>query len=299
MLTEKEKQAVERRFALDCQMAEFFHFKTLPRYFPPELGCVYAFEMSDGTIKIGITRNIEKRIKCVQCAVYLKVLRVHHTGFAPLNFMRIIETRCHATFIGREVRGEYFDVTFEEACAELDRYADEIASALADADRSFLDDFKYYEELKIEYLKKLQHVFPESYPKRSSKTAPKIAFSDNELKFACVYVLLMSDNTVQVVKIGQSKNIRSRVAKIKRETGLTVKDMYFTAPLLRDVARLVEWACQEVFSSQRVKGEFFSVDFHEVCAKVKYFLELATAAPITVDFERDDKSFKIADKKLV
>ena len=39
--------------------------------------------------------------------------------------MTKLERRCHSTFAGRQVRGEYFDITFEEACAELDRHADE------------------------------------------------------------------------------------------------------------------------------------------------------------------------------
>ena len=95
-----------------------------------------------------------------------------------------------------------------------------------------------------------------------------------------VYVLRLSDNTVHIAKIGQSKNIRSRVAKIKRETGLTVVDIYFTPEMLRKDARLVEWASQEKFSPQRIKGEYFSAKFSKVCATVKHYVELVSIAPI-------------------
>ena len=137
------------------------------------------------------------------------------------------------------------------------------------------------------------------YYSLAADPAPVVKTNADKADFARVYLLKLSDGTVQIVKIGQSNNIRSRVAKIKRDTGLTVIDMYFTSLMPRNIARLVEWACQEVFSSWRIKGEFFSVEFSEVCAKVNYFLELATAAPITFDFEHDEKSFKIDDKDKV
>ncbi len=58
--------------------------------------------------------------------------------------MTKLERRCHSTFAGRQVRGEYFDITFEEACAELDRHADEIADALKVADEKLLDQINFY-----------------------------------------------------------------------------------------------------------------------------------------------------------
>ena len=87
--------------------------------------------------------------------------------------------------------------------------------------------------------------------------------------YACVYVLLMSDGTV---KIGFSGNLRARVAKIKRDSKLTVNDLYISPFMPREVARLIEWACQEKFSSRRVEGEFFSVKFETACAAVNVFV---------------------------
>ena len=117
-----------------------------------------------------------------------------------------------------------------------------------------------------------------------------------KIDLARVYLILLSDGTIQIVKIGQSNNIRSRVAKIERETGLKVIGMYFTPPLLRETARLVEWASQKILSSQRVKGEFFSVEFSEAKKTIDYFVELATAEMPSGYFGRGENIFTIVDK---
>lgn len=263
MLSKKGKLKVENYFAISLQMAKLFHFNTLPRYTAPKIGCVYAFDMNDGTVKIGVTSNLEKRIKSVQCSIYLDVLRVHQTAFAPLDFMRIIERRCHDTFDAFRVRGEYFAITFEEACTELDRYADDIAEALKTADENFIDELKYYEELKEQFF-----VTP-----LVATPAEKPAAKEPDL--ARVYLFLFSNGIIQII---QSSNIYVRVAKIKRETGLHVVSMYFTPEMPRKEARLVEWAAQEQLSSRRTKGEFFSVDFDEARNIVDYFVEITLAA---------------------
>ena len=108
---------------------------------------------------------------------------------------------------------------------------------------------------------------------RNSSVVTKTAEEKDDM--ARVYLLRLSDGTVLIVKIGHSKNIRARVAKIKRDTKLNVIDMYFTPFMSRENARLIEWACQEVFSSRRVKGEFFSVEFTEARKMIEYFTELA------------------------
>ena len=87
--------------------------------------------------------------------------------------------------------------------------------------------------------------------------------------YACVYVLLMSNDTV---KIGFSGNPRARVAKLKRVNNLTVNDLYISPFMPREVAHLIEWACQEKFSSRLVKDEFFSVAFETACAAVDHFV---------------------------
>ena len=128
----------------------------------------------------------------------------------------------------------------------------------------------------------------------AAKPLPNPNRRAGQLSDARVYILEMEDGTVQIVKIGQSKNIRSRTAKIKRDTGLTVKNIYFTPFMSREDARLVEWACQEIFSSRRVNGEFFSVKFEEACKVIDYFVKLVSVPSIVSNFERGDKFLAIA-----
>ena len=91
-----------------------------------------------------------------------------------------------------------------------------------------------------------------------------------------VYVLLLSNGKV---KIGITKRLCARISEIKRETGLTIADIYFTPLMSFDDARKVEKCCKEIFFTRRVKGEIFSVDFERACAAVERFVELATAEP--------------------
>lgn len=133
-----------------------------------------------------------------------------------------------------------------------------------------------------------QHYFNTFVAPVVAKPAPVVKKPD----LARVYLFQMSDGTVQIVKIGHSNNIRSRVAKIERETGLKVVDMYFTPEMSRKDARLVEWASQKKLAPQRVRGEFFSADFDEARAIIEYFVKITTATLPNEYFNR------IADKKF-
>lgn len=140
MLLEEEKQQLAER--LQIQAAMFSGNFAKPS--PPQIGCVYAIEMSDGTVKIGVSTQPDERVQQVAGSVYLEIKRVHFTAFAPRSFMYEMEKRCHAAFVDRRVRGEFFDITFEEAVAELDSHADEIADALAEADQRYIDELDYF-----------------------------------------------------------------------------------------------------------------------------------------------------------
>lgn len=98
--------------------------------------------------------------------------------------------------------------------------------------------------------------------------------------YAFVYVLLLSNG---LVKIGCSSNPRTRIAQLKRIHKLTVKDLYLSLSMPREIARLIEWACQEKFSSRRVKGEIFSVTFEEACSAVDNFAS-AAILPLALKF---------------
>ena len=131
------------------------------------------------------------------------------------------------------------------------------------------------------------------FNRNSSIIAPVVTKpAEEKPDLARVYVFQLSDDSVIIVKIGHSKNIRARVAKIERETDLNVVDMYFTPFMPRKDARLVEWASQKKLSSWRVRGEFFSVEFSEARKAIDYFVELVTA---TLSIE---SAKLIADKKF-
>lgn len=284
MLTKAAKDRVEQQFSFYVGMSKLFGRKLEPSCIPPVVSCVYAFEMSDGTVKIGVTKNLEQRIKDVASNFYLDVLRVYHTDYAPRMFMYTIENRCHGRFSDFRVRGEFFAIPFEDACAELDRHAKDIATALKIADENFIDEVKYFEELREKFfatpLVPIHHV-PETKPVVTKKTAEE----PEELFRVCA--LLLSDKNVA---IGCTKNLIASADKIKRETGLTVVDIYFTPEMPRKYARLVEWASQEKFSPQRIRGEYFAAKFSKVCATVKYYVELISVAPIDYDNIIADKN---------
>ena len=110
---------------------------------PPGFSRVYAMEMSNGKVKIGMSSDTKKRKSSVQSSGGLKVARIHQTFLMPVNFARVIEARCHATFAFRNVQGEFFDITFDEACAELDRHDADIEEAFRNTANTsdFLEGF--------------------------------------------------------------------------------------------------------------------------------------------------------------
>ena len=81
-----------------------------------------------------------------------------------------------------------------------------------------------------------------------------------------VYVLLMENGTV---KIGRSKNFEQRKATISTSSGMIVKKWWRTKKCTRLEAAKIEAGSHKHFKANRIKGEFFNVDFDEACAYVK------------------------------
>ena len=92
----------------------------------PKMTRVYALEMSNQTVKIGKTKNFERRIRIIASSSGLDVVNYHYTDYVHHIAAAEIETNCHKTFDIYRVKGEYFKITFAEACAELDKYSDYI-----------------------------------------------------------------------------------------------------------------------------------------------------------------------------
>ena len=152
MLSDEEKRSI------DYQATNYGilwkYGDELCRIYPPKVACVYALKMANNTVKIGISQDVLERKMAIQGASGIEIVDFYYTGFAPREFMLKIEKRCHATFKDFRTKGEYFNITFEAACAELDKYADEIADALKNADCKFLEEVDYYNELEEHYLNK-------------------------------------------------------------------------------------------------------------------------------------------------
>ncbi|MBE8952268.1 MAG: GIY-YIG nuclease family protein [Quinella sp. 1Q7] len=108
-----------------------------------------------------------------------------------------------------------------------------------------------------------------------------------------VYILLLSNGKV---KIGITKRLCERLGEIKRETGLTIDDIYFTPFMLYKDARKVEKCCKEIFFTRRVKGEIFSVDFERACAAVERFVKLVSVKPIDTALNIATVNFVAAEK---
>ena len=132
----------------------FYYLKPPTR---PDETRVYAFEMMNGSVKIGMSGDVGARAASVERAVLTSVMRVHKTNPAPSTFIRKLEAHCHAVFAARRLRGEFFNITFEEAVAELDKHVAAITQAHDEAERDYQRKAALYTEkhAAIERLKKL------------------------------------------------------------------------------------------------------------------------------------------------
>ena len=146
MLSEEEKKELMSNFLFNIEC-----YGEPLKIFPPKTACVYALEMSDKTVKIGVTGNLEERISQIQKVAYLKVKRFYRTEFAPRDFMFQLEQTCRKNLDGYHSHGEYFNISFDDACAELDKHADDIALAIRLAEEKYLDELNFLEEFKKQY----------------------------------------------------------------------------------------------------------------------------------------------------
>ena len=281
MLTEQEKENLKHQW-----LTQAAYWGQPPQtIYSPKIGQVYAFEMQDSTVKIGVTQDAQRRIGEVENVRCLDVLRVHATDFAPYDFMTKLEVICHKAFEERRVRGEYFDITFEEAVAELDSHAQEIAAAHNKADQRLLDEINYFFN---EFLPEYEHMkntntTVETKATRGEVPAPEVpttpAPNDSEeadtlairikKQFDCptdlavVYALLMSNFTV---KLGMTKDLTDRIKQIQADTKLDTLDFASTPFMARDDAAALEQYLLDKFSAYSLGGEFFDVRFLSVKA---------------------------------
>ena len=112
----------------DSAALEEIIFKYIPQPEPKnDLACVYILELSDLTVKIGMTNNLDRRQLSIRCLRQLEILREYHTDFAPRKLMLSLERAVQRTFKNHLAYGsEYFNITFEEAVAELVKLSREV-----------------------------------------------------------------------------------------------------------------------------------------------------------------------------
>ena len=258
MLTDEEKRDLERQW-----LTRAAYFGSPPQtIYPPKIGQVYAFEMQDSTVKIGVTQDAQRRIGEVENVRCLDVLRVHATDFAPYDFMTKLEIACHKAFEGRRVRGEYFDITFEEAVAELDSHAQEIADAHNKACQRLLDEIDYF----------FNEFLPE-YEESISETV-------------CVYAMKMNNN---LVKIGHTSDMDDRISRVENESGWQVTDEHHTPEMPRNDASHIERKLHRRYAHVKVKGEYFNADFDDVSEQLDREYELmeeTLTLPAFTNYER-------------
>ena len=78
---------------------------------------LYVLEFSNKTVKIGITKEKEKRMKAISSASGMDITRSFFTG--KIENVQELETEVHRHFKENRLNGEFFDVDFESAVAEV------------------------------------------------------------------------------------------------------------------------------------------------------------------------------------
>ena len=85
---------------------------------------VYVFDMNNEFIKIGISVDVKKRASSISSSSGYAVLRHYESALMSDDDARAIERDLHAHFKTYRALGEFFKITFEEACDELNKRAE-------------------------------------------------------------------------------------------------------------------------------------------------------------------------------
>lgn len=83
---------------------------------------LYALEFTNGTVKIGITKEKEKRMKAISSASGMNITRSYFTE--KIEQVQNLETELHRYFKDKRLNGEFFDIDFEEAVTQIKKRAD-------------------------------------------------------------------------------------------------------------------------------------------------------------------------------
>lgn len=83
--------------------------------------CVYVLGMNNETVKIGVTQDFQQRVRTIISGSGLEVLKSHHSHYMPSSAAFKIESKLHTKFKDHRVKGEFFRISFPEACDELQK----------------------------------------------------------------------------------------------------------------------------------------------------------------------------------
>ena len=80
---------------------------------------VYAIGPENGPVKIGFTNNLKKRLKAIQTGNSEKIEVFYSEQFDSKKDMMEAERILHHTLSHRRLKGEWFDISPEDAKLEL------------------------------------------------------------------------------------------------------------------------------------------------------------------------------------
>ena len=83
---------------------------------------VYIFDMGNGTVKIGISKNVAARRNTMMHNSGLFIGRWCYTNALTDDRAFLIESRCHVFFKEHRTLGEFFRIPFADARAKLSEY---------------------------------------------------------------------------------------------------------------------------------------------------------------------------------
>lgn len=78
---------------------------------------LYVLEFTNKTVKIGITKEKEKRMKAISSASGMDITRSYFTG--KIDNVQNLETELHRHFKEKRLNGEFFEIGFDEAVLEV------------------------------------------------------------------------------------------------------------------------------------------------------------------------------------
>ena len=103
---------------------------------------IYVIENQDGNIKIGVSRDVDSRVKAIKNQTGYMILNVFSTDecFNPFELERMI----HEEFKDKKIFGEWFNSDFETGKSVVIKIFNENAKLNDDREKSDFNFAKYF-----------------------------------------------------------------------------------------------------------------------------------------------------------